>query len=161
MAWAATAADSDGRLRTGLSHRPHAPRVCASLTKAYLLVFPETTWLCQQGKEHHYEFDARVPFLIRGPGVVAGSTPRWLTVTTPPLADDTSQRVASSAVSCVSGQCRHRANLLGAGWLALRHGRDGAAADGRPIDGQEPDGRSGPARPLLRGWAGGQPPKPQ
>ena len=43
------------------------------------------TGLCQQGKEHHYEFDARVPFLIRGPGVVAGSTPRWLTVTTPPL----------------------------------------------------------------------------
>lgn len=31
------------------------------------------------GKRHHYEFDARVPFLARGPGITAGTTPKWLT----------------------------------------------------------------------------------
>ena len=31
------------------------------------------------GKSHHHEFDARVPFLARGPGVPANSTPSFLT----------------------------------------------------------------------------------
>ena len=45
---------------------------------AVLTVGVGRLWHTAGGKQHFYEFDARVPMIITGPGIATNSTPSFL-----------------------------------------------------------------------------------
>ena len=103
----------------------------------YSLGYHLGNFLMQEGKVHQYEFDTRVPTLIKGPGIAPG-----VPFEQPAGNVDVSPAApfASSAKGGLTSRMLVRADVLGHRWdpAASTDGRQVRAAAAAPADGRRP-----------------------